>query len=419
MVDININITDLILSFSSTMDSISPELHNHNKRVCNIAANIAYEMNLPEEDIYEIIIAARLHDIGALSITEQEKLTSLDYDSVFSHAAVGYNILKEFNYFENIAKIILYHHRIWNYGKNKRDKFNNEVPLGSSIVQLADSIDFATNHKLHPLTQSKVVPMKLTPHIGKIFNPDVAQAFLNLSKKEFFWFDIYNDNLPTKFDEIIKTHSKNISQNTLTELAKSFSRIIDYRDKSTSTHSVGVATTATEITRLAGFGQILQDKMKIAGYLHDLGKIVIPLNILEKQGPLNDDERLIMNSHTYFTHKILSSVKGLEDITRWASYHHEKLDGTGYPFHLKADKLDTMSRIMMVADIFTALKEDRPYRKGLDDTQTKTIIAGMVKSGKIDRSITQVLFSNYNEINKAREHAQNTAKMFYVDMLNN
>ena len=155
--------------------------------------------------------------------------------------------------------------------------------------------------------------------------------------------------------------------------------------------------------------------MKIAGYLHDLGKIVIPVSILEKAGPLDDNERMIMNSHTYFTYKILSSVKGLEDINNWASFHHEKLDGTGYPFHLKADQLDNMSRIMMIADIFTALREDRPYRKGLENIQAKNILAGMVKSGKIDKSIVEVLFSNYKLIDEIRENSQNTAKMFYIE----
>ncbi len=415
MTDIKLNITDLILSFSSAMDSVSPALQNHNKRVCNIAANLAYEMGFSEEDIYQIIIAARLHDIGALSINEQEKLSNLDYDSVFTHATIGYKILKEFKLFDKISKLVLYHHRIWNYGKNKTDVYGNEVPIGSSVIQLADSIDFAINHKLYPLSQKKVVQLKLKGHAGKIFNPDVMDAFMSLSEKEFFWFDIYSDNLPQRYDNILKKYSQTINENALIDLSKSFSRIIDYRNKLTSSHSAGVAATAEAITKAAGFGQILQDKMKIAGYLHDLGKIVIPVSILEKAGPLDDNERMIMNSHTYFTYKILSSVKGLEDINNWASFHHEKLDGTGYPFHLKADQLDNMSRIMMIADIFTALREDRPYRKGLENIQAKNILAGMVKSGKIDKSIVEVLFSNYKLIDEIRENSQNTAKMFYIE----
>ncbi len=126
-----------------------------------------------------------------------------------------------------------------------------------------------------------------------------------------------------------------------------------------------------------------------------------------------------MNSHSYYTHKILSSVKGLEDINCWASYHHERLDGSGYPFHLKADKLDNMSRIMMIADIFTALREDRPYRNSVDNEKTKEIISGLVKNNKIDKSITDILFNHYNEIDDIRNNTQNLAKMFYVESISN
>jgi len=109
--------------------------------------------------------------------------------------------------------------------------------------------------------------------------------------------------------------------------------------------------------------------MEVAGNLHDLGKMVIPNSILNKPDKLNKEETAIMRQHTYFTYTVLNSIGGISQIAEWAAFHHERLDGSGYPFHLGADKLGIGSRIMAVADVFTAISEDRPYRKGMSQQE--------------------------------------------------
>jgi len=81
-----------------------------------------------------------------------------------------------------------------------------------------------------------------------------------------------------------------------------------------------------------------------------------------------------------------------------AAFHHEYLDGTGYPFHLKADRLTTGCRLMTIADIFTALTEDRPYRKGMKIDKTLSILETFAKNGKIDCNILDILKENIDEI---------------------
>ena len=110
----------------------------------------------------------------------------------------------------------------------------------------------------------------------------------------------------------------------------------------------------------------------MAGNFHDLGKLVIPNSILEKPGKLNDEEFALMKQHTYFTYSILTTIGGIQEIAEWAAFHHERLDGNGYPFHLNASKLSTGARIMAVADIVTTLAEDRPLPAG--DEKRRNII---------------------------------------------
>jgi HD-GYP domain-containing protein (c-di-GMP phosphodiesterase class II) len=146
--------------------------------------------------------------------------------------------------------------------------------------------------------------------------------------------------------------------------------------------------------------------MEIAGYLHDIGKLAVPNYILEKSGQLSTKEWRVVHAHSYYTHSILDRVIGFEDITRWASNHHETLDGKGYPFGHSDKELCIGSRIMMVADIFTALAEDRPYRKGLNEQKIQKVFFECVQKNKLDPLVTEALLDNYKIMNNIRIGAQ-------------
>jgi HD-GYP domain-containing protein (c-di-GMP phosphodiesterase class II) len=138
--------------------------------------------------------------------------------------------------------------------------------------------------------------------------------------------------------------------------------------------------------------------MEVAGNVHDLGKLAVPNAILEKPAKLSEDEFQVMKKHTYFTYTILNTIGGLRQLPEWAAFHHERLDGKGYPFHLAGDTLDTGARILAVADVFTALAEDRPYRGRLDDDKIVGIVTQMSADNKLDPQIVQVLTDNMERI---------------------
>jgi HD-GYP domain-containing protein (c-di-GMP phosphodiesterase class II) len=153
--------------------------------------------------------------------------------------------------------------------------------------------------------------------------------------------------------------------------------------------------------------------MEVAGDLHDLGKLAIPNSILNKPGSLTKEEMSIMKCHTYYTYLVINSIGGLKQIAEWGAYHHEKLDGSGYPFHCTANELSTGARIMMVADIFTALAEDRPYRKGMSKDGIVEIIKQFSDRSLLDTRIVNLLFDNYNEILPYVAEKQAVAREFY------
>lgn len=101
-----------------------------------------------------------------------------------------------------------------------------------------------------------------------------------------------------------------------------------------------------------------------------------------------------MKLHVYYTYRILERIEGIELINEWGAFHHERLDGSGYPFGLKDKDLSLGSRIMQIADIFTALTENRPYRKGLDRYDAIEIIRSLVRDDKLDKDVFSVLEAN-------------------------
>ncbi len=121
--------------------------------------------------------------------------------------------------------------------------------------------------------------------------------------------------------------------------------------------------------------------------MHDIGKLVVDKDILEKPDKLTKEEYRHIQNHAYYTFDILRKISGFEDITLWASSHHEKLDGSGYPFGKKAENLSFNERLMACLDIYQALIEDRPYKNGLGHEAAMNILRDMSDRNMLDESI--------------------------------
>ena len=159
--------------------------------------------------------------------------------------------------------------------------------------------------------------------------------------------------------------------------------------------------------------------MRVAGHLHDLGKLAIPREILEKPGKLTPEEYNLIKSHTYFSYRLLQNIPGLETINKWASLHHEHLDGSGYPFKLSADNLTLGSRIMAVADVFTAIAEDRPYRAGMAEDDILRILTNLAVKNHLDGDMVRLLQDNLPAVNATRMQAQESAQQSYGSIITN
>jgi putative two-component system response regulator len=134
------------------------------------------------------------------------------------------------------------------------------------------------------------------------------------------------------------------------------------------------------------------EALRLGGALHDVGKLGVPEEILNKPGPLEDHEWAVMKSHPEIGHEIcLPLKKNLGQALDIVRHHHEKLDGSGYPDGLKEREILMVTRIMAVADIFDALTSDRPYRQAMPNGKALEILRKEAREGKIDGTVTDCL----------------------------
>lgn len=386
-------LSDLFITISRALDMGSYEILAHSSRVAYIVLEIAEMLDLNEKEKNKLILAALIHDIGIIDHNDKvkaKKFFEIEEDIAESHCKVGAKLTANFNFLPGLSNIIYYHHHNWD-GNNFDRLKRKEIPFLSRIIRLADRIEARINSDYFILNQIEVIIKDIKSKSGIWFDPYLVKLFLDLSQKEAFWLNLKSEEHMRILEKWGETTQTNIKLSDLESLASTVAHLIDSISPFTSRHSSGVATIAAMITSDLGFDSQQQRAIRIAGLFHDLGKLIIPNKILEKKDNLTAAEYNIIKQHTFYTYKLLNRVQGLGSIPEWAAFHHERLDGTGYPFRVKAENINLGSRIMALSDVFQALTEDRPYRSSFSITKALKIIDQMQENLKLDGYLVSIL----------------------------
>ena len=408
------NMRDLARAFAHAMDLISPEVQDHHYKVAYLSYRIAEELNLDEKGKRLAIYAALFHDVGSVALDSRITLADVER-SAEKFAATGADILGMFPRTHKVSEIVRLSQTSWKNIKALPKLIKNPYVI-SQTVHLADAVSLVIDENTPVLVQAENIINSLSASSDGEFSPAVVNAFIRTAKKEYVWMDMLYK--PDCFLDFIK-NDNTVTLDETVRLTELMSLIIDFRSPFTAMHSAGVAASAVCLAELMGMSEDECSMMRIAGNLHDLGKLKVPKEILEKPGKLTDEEFNIVKEHAYFTYVLLNDIEGFEEITKWAAFHHEKLDGNGYPYHLEKGELPLGSRIMAVADIFSALTEDRPYRKGMNKEEALGILRQNASNGAVSDIIVELLAANYEQIDKAREEASAAAGKRYFASIKN
>jgi len=410
--EIEIPVSDFVSAISYAIDLSVPALNNHHQKVAYIAWRFAQEMGLMHNTVQDIVLAAKLHDIGAFSSKELTDMQSFEAEGFgqSSHTLLGYKLLKDFKPLSKAAQLIRHHHTLYS-------RTQNNIPLGSYIIFLADRVAILFENQKEVLGHSQEIISRITEKRAA-FHPIVFSAFERLAQREYFWVEASNPSLCDFEVKKAKPSAEILDIKTFHSYARLLAQIIDFRSSFTATHSSGVAAVASELARIAGFSEYDSNLMEIAGFLHDLGKLTVPNEILEKNSALSEEEFNSIRKHTYYTYVIINSIRGLEGVAKLAAYHHERQNGCGYPFHVDDEEFSTLPQIMAVADIMTALSESRPYRPGMNRKQTMAVLYDVAEKGGLNKSLVEMAHEEYPRINYTRIKAQQRAQHEYLAFYN-
>jgi len=407
---LSVNLGNLLLSLSDSLDLVDSSIALHQQRTAFMSWEMGKAAGLADDAIERLFVAGLLHDIGALAPEEKISLHEFETSDTTTHCVRGSVLLETVPWLKSSATIVRFHHQDWDRWK---EPITNPIVLESQILFLADYLERSIQRKVYILHQDEKLSKKITALSGTSIHPDVVDLFQNISRREEFWLDLVSPRLYSHLLHNGPYRRVEIDPSSITAVGELFRNIIDFRSRFTSTHSSGVSECAGILAQLFGFSDAEADLMRVAGNFHDIGKLAVPNTILNKPDKLTTEEFAVMRQHTYFTYSILNTIGGLQHIAEWAAFHHERLNGSGYPFHHEARRIGTGARIMAVADIFTALAEDRPYRDGMGYEDIKTILRKQADLNSIDKRIVQLVLDNYSDIvNKVKER-QVATRDFY------
>jgi len=216
-----------------------------------------------------------------------------------------------------------------------------------------------------------------------------AKAIFNESKKiQKALFSQALSGMPVDLAPVIEVTNKSVD--AIFNNPDSLACIIDIREKDEYLleHSVAVAVYMGIFSRYLEMDKEVIQHLSVGAFLHDIGKIKIPENVLNKPGKLTDDEFAIMKTHANHSIDIIKKIPGINPLSlEVAALHHEKINGEGYPFQVKGENISQYGRMIAICDIFDALTANRVYKEGFTHSKAFSILRELAKSNHLDTTL--------------------------------
>jgi HD-GYP domain-containing protein (c-di-GMP phosphodiesterase class II) len=385
-----INLHEAIYSLSDALDLVGVTHIHHGKRVAYMAAECGKHLGWSKAQLDELFQAAILHDSGVSKTAVHAKLAQLQWEEEGEHCHLGSALMSSSPVLQRFAPVVLHHHTHWSELKSL--DLPLEVKLNANCIYMVDRVDILTLKYLvndtDILIGKESIRKAIADKRGEWFCPELVDAFMEVSFSEAFWFSLEANNINGYVSTwLSETNAQRMSFEELRSLVSVFSRIVDAKSTFTQEHSDGVANLSRHLGELFSLPETNCEMLELAGLLHDIGKLRIPDELLEKPGRLTEAEIGLMRRHSFDTYNILKNITGLEQVALWAAHHHERVDGSGYPYRINKDELSLEARIIEVADVFQALAQRRPYREPLPPEQILDILKEQVAKGKLDADV--------------------------------
>ncbi len=306
---------------------------------CKSTAILAQEMSkiLCPMVNKEIVSGAYLHEIGKISfsktLVEKERtgqhLTPEEEENISRMWYYALEILESHKLLRKQIEFIAF------MGKEKFE----EMPLEAQILKVADDYQQFINPHYRNIPPDKALE-KIKQASGVLYNPRIVKALGNVLEK---------------FKSILAERQKTYM--------RCINRALDIKDSYTLSHSQHTQQMCLQMGERMDLSRMEMDMLSLSAELHDVGKIFIEQEILNAPGKLSDEEFTIMKKHSIWSANFFTEIPGMDYLADIVRHHHEKIDGSGYPDGLRGENIPKLSRIMTVADVYSALSTPRVYRR--------------------------------------------------------
>ncbi len=381
-----VGLTQTLFVLSDALDLVGVDDVLHGKRVAWLACRLVDTLAAADlrQDVHH---ASLVHDCGVSSTTLHRRLVEKT-TSVDGHSEAGARLVAGFRPLAHLAGVIRHHHTPW----SQLHDVDQRTAMMANLVFLADRVDVlqAATAPQDAAALRRVVLDRLLKPWAQLFAPQLLDAMRQVLEDPEV---VHTLGSRARDGLAVETQDANcrLTPVDARNLALLFAQTVDAKSPFTARHSSGVAALTLHLAEASGRVHGSRAELEIAALLHDLGKLRVPDEILDKPGPLDAPQLATMRRHAQESRLILERIGGFEDIARIAGMHHELLDGSGYPDGLRGEAIPLEAQCITVADIFQALAQDRPYRQAMTRQETYGVLRGLANAGRLDSGLVDIL----------------------------
>lgn len=372
---IQFNLNNFLLSTSIALDLVEKDrcgtVENHSKRVAFLSLKIGEKLELTPQEMADLCAFCLVHNISLNHASDNTK----------EYYELAQEYTKDFPFLCGYLDILKYQNEFYD-GSGVFGIEGKNIPMLSQILCFSHTLDRRFNLSSRYIENRKDIMSFLEDSEDLLFSKQIIDAFLDVASKVDFWIDIQNENdilfyifgtlydftLTPSFEEVLK-------------ITTPFAKLVH--------DDASFLEICEKMTDYYEFEHKDKQTFLIAASLHNIGKLVIPYEIISKSDSLTENEYEVIKSYPYYTKKILSNLMGFNDITNWACRVQETIDGSGYPFKLSGKDLSLKDRLMAILNIYHSLINKKPYREAFSHEEAISIMLKKADAGKLDRAIVE------------------------------
>jgi len=367
------NLNNFLLSTSHTLDFIESQYNNtkenHSKRIAFLSLKIAQKLNLNPKEMFDLCAYSLSHDI-ALNETKNkdERFSKLSEEKI-----------KDFPFLSTYKDVLKYQNENID-GSGIFGLKDEEIPLLSKILRFSHILDEKFDLSKKDIQNRKDIINFVKKNNNTLFDKSISDIFIEISSNIEFWLDIQNENDILQFIfNNLHDFTRALDFEEVLNITKTFLNIIEQ-------DSVLISN-CEKMCEFYEFEHKDKYTFLIAASMSKIGKLLIPLNILDKKDALSENEYEEIKSYPHYNKKILANIMGFNDIALWSSKIQELLNESGYPYNLSGKDMSLKDRLLATVNIYTSLTHKKSFRNAYSKSEAIDILRDMVKKKKIDASI--------------------------------